>query len=81
MLGQIFLSGPLQILRAYERLASRIPDSPNLERELLAFRDQLREKKRWLPISDFAGRELDVTYLARLGLVDWSPSKGTLKAR
>ena len=81
MLGQLFLAGPLQILDALDRLKVRIPNSPVLERELIAFRDQLRAKNRWLSISDFAGREQDVVYLARLGLIDWSPQKGALKAR
>ena len=81
LLGQIFLAGPLQILRAFDRLRMRIPNSPVLESELCAFRDELRARNRWLPISDFAGRERHVDYLARLGLVDFSPRKGTLKAR
>lgn len=81
LLGQIFLAGPLQILRALDRLRMRIPNSPVLENELIAFRDQLRAKKRWLPISEFAGREQHIDFLARLGLVDFSPRKGTLKAR
>ena len=81
LLGQIFLAGPLQILSAFDRLRMRIPDAPTLEAELLTFRDQLREKNQWLPISDFSGRGQHVAYLARLGLVDFSPRKGTLKAR
>ena len=81
MLGQLFLAGPLQILRASDRWKSRIPNSPTLESELIAFRDELRTKNRWLSISDFAGRETQIAYLARLELIDWSPRKGTLKAR
>jgi len=81
LLGQIFLAGPLQILSAFDRLRMRIPNAPTLEAELLTFRDQLREKNRWLPIAGFSGREQHVAYLARLGLVDFSERKGTLKAR
>lgn len=81
MLGQLFLAGPLQILQAFDRLKLRIPNSPVREIDLAAFRDQLRAKNRWLSISEFAGREQDVVYLARMGLVDWSPRKGALKAR
>ena len=81
LLGQLFLAGPLQILGAYDRLQRRIPDSPLLENELIAFRDKLRAKNRWLPISDFTDREQQLAYLSRLGLVDFSPRKGTFKAR
>ncbi|MCE9609711.1 MAG: hypothetical protein K8R23_05835 [Chthoniobacter sp.] len=81
LLGQIFLAGPLQILGAFDKLRMRIPETPTLEAELLTFHDQLREKNRWLPISNFSGREQDVAYLVRLGLVDFSERKGTLKAR
>jgi hypothetical protein len=40
--GQLFLAGPLQVLRAIDKLRARIPSSPSLERELLALRDELR---------------------------------------
>lgn len=81
LLGQVFLAGPLQILGACTKLRERIPASPQLEAELLAFRDELRAKNRWAQISDYPGRELHVTYLSRLGLIDFSPRKGTIKAR
>ncbi len=81
LLGQIFLAGPLQVLGAFTKLRERIPPSPTLEAELLAFRDELRSRKRWVEISDYPGRELHVAYLSRLGLIDFSPRKGTMKAR
>ena len=75
-----FAIGPLQILGAFDRLRTRIPNSPVLENELIAFRDQLRARNCWLPISEFAGREQHIGYLTRLGFVDFSPRKGTFKA-
>ena len=81
ILGQIFLAGPLQILRGLEQLRARIPYSARLENELIAFRDELRTTRRWLLVSDFKDREKHIAYLARLKLVDFSPRKGTFKAR
>ena len=81
VLGQIFLAGPLRVLRAFEHWKSRIPNSPVLENELIALHGQLRAKNKWLPVSEFAGREQHIVYLARLDLIDWSPRKGTLRAR
>ena len=81
MLSQIFLAGPLRVLRAFEHWKSRIPNSPVLENELIALHGQLRAKNKWLPVSEFVGREQHIVYLARLDLIDWSPRKGTLRAR
>ena len=81
LLGQVFLAGPLHIFRAFSRLRLRIPQTNRLEAELLAFRDELRAKNRWMQVSDYPGREEHVMYLARLGLIDYSPRKGALRAR
>ncbi|HEX5791150.1 MAG TPA: hypothetical protein VFY13_08340, partial [Luteolibacter sp.] len=47
ILGQIFMSGPLLLLRARTTLAGRIPESHELEASLEAVLDHLRAINKW----------------------------------
>lgn len=80
LLSQIALSAPLQFLKAGDLLRSRITPDLGLESELESLLEKIRAKNRWHPITDYPDRRIEVMYLVRMGLADFSPRKGSLKA-
>lgn len=83
LLGQVFLAGPLFILRARTLLSSRIPGSTDLEVRLRDTLARLRAADKWQGLGDHPGLKNEILYLARMGLIDFSAFKGTprFKAR
>lgn len=76
ILGQIFMAGPLWMLRAWSLLHSRMPDSAPLESSLTLTLEELRAANKWQGIKDYPGLLEEIRYLARMGLIDFSDYKG-----
>lgn len=76
ILSQLFLAGPLWLLRAGTLWAGRIPNEPGLERRLGETLSMLRAVHKWQPITDHPDRHEEILYLARMGKIDFSAVKG-----
>ena len=79
--SQIFLGGPLSLLRAFTLLRSRIPDSPELENRVAGVLQTLRSANRWQSISEYPGQREEIFFLARMGKIDFSAAKGEPRIR
>ncbi len=80
VISQIVLAGPLQLLKAWKRYRTLIPNNGRLEADLKALLDEVRAIGRWHEISSYPGREQQVGYLIRMNKVEFSPRTGKLKA-
>ena len=83
VLSQVFLAGPLWVLKAWTLFASRIPASNELEDRLGKVLATLKAANKWQSINDYPDHCTEILYLAQMGLIDFSASKGTprIKAR
>ncbi len=77
VLSQVFLAGPLGLLRCRTLAASLVPYSQDLEDRLAETREILRAANKWQSITDYPERTIEILYLARMGLIDFSTAKGT----
>ncbi len=76
-LSQLFLAGPLLILKVATLKESLIPESAILERKLAETLSLLRDANKWQSIMDYPGLADEILYLARMKLIDFSTAKGT----
>ena len=76
MLSQIFMAGPVYLLKARTLLASRIEQNPGLEAKLEDTLTALRAANKWQGLSDYPHAKEEVLYLAQMGLIDFSAHKG-----
>lgn len=74
-LSQLFLAGPLLLLRVNTLIASLVPDDPQLQSSLADTLAVLRKINKWQAITDHPDRISDILYLARMGLIDFSTAK------
>lgn len=83
ILSQLFVAGPLLLLRAGTLLASRIAHSAELEGRLHAALMELRKANKWQSISEYPHAMPEILYLARMDLIDFSAYEGRprIKAR
>jgi hypothetical protein len=81
VLGQIFLAGPLLMLRAGTLIASRIPYHGELETRMKFALTELRRINKWQPLAEYPLMRTEILYLARMGLVDFSAHKGVAKIK
>jgi len=72
VLSQLFLGGPLLLLKACTLLSSLVPNSTDLESRLTETLSELAMAKRWQPMTDHPRRREEILYLARMGLIDFS---------
>jgi hypothetical protein len=72
MLTQLFLSGPLLLLRSLTLVSSRIPESPELSNRLQQALELLRAANKWQSLSDYPSHRTEILYLAQMGLIDFS---------
>ena len=80
LLSQLFLAGPLQLLKALQRLRSLLPKGPDMESRLTQLLGEIRNRNKWHPIGEYGVRIELVGHLIRMNKVDFSPAKGTIKA-
>ena len=76
VLSQLFLAGPLLLLRAGTLIASRLPERGRWETRLMDTLAVLRTANKWQAITDYPERTEEILFLARMGLIDFSPAKG-----
>jgi hypothetical protein len=81
VLSQIFLAGPLQALKAGYLLRSRLPTDALTEQRLMELLERVRAKGSWHGIENWVGSENDISALIRLGLVEFSSTKGRIRAK
>jgi hypothetical protein len=82
LLTQLVLGAPLGIYRSRVLLASRIPDSVDLEGRLRRVLARLREANKWEPLSAYPDIQAEIRYLARMDMISFSErhSEARLKA-
>lgn len=79
VLSQLFLSGPLLMLKSLERLKSRIPEDAGLESKLADMLEVLRRANRWQSLADYPGREREILLLRRMKQIDFSRYEGRVR--
>ena len=77
ILSQLFLAGPLLLLRAGTLIFSRVPNSPDLEERLRQTLDILKKANKWQSLTEYPQAAREILYLAQMGLIDFSAHKGT----
>lgn len=77
VLGQIFLGGPLFLLRGWKHWVQRLPDSPDLEPRLNHSLGILRAAGKWQSIEEYPDLKLEILMLALMKKIDFSAHKGT----
>lgn len=80
-ISQIALASPLQFLKAHDLIRSRIAPDRGLESTLKDLLRKIEAKDRWHPIAEYRGRETEVMYLVRMGIVEFSARKGLLRPK
>ncbi|HCN30918.1 MAG TPA: hypothetical protein DIT64_19815 [Verrucomicrobiales bacterium] len=83
MLGQVFMAGPLSILRAWTLLRSRLPVTPGLEKALEDTLAMLQAANKWQGLDEYPANKKEILHLAQMDLIDFSAFKGAprFKAR
>ncbi len=76
VLSQVFLAGPVFLLRVPTLIANLLPTTAGLEGRLLETLAILRAANKWQPITDYPNLKSEVLYLAQIGKIDFSTAKG-----
>jgi hypothetical protein len=77
VLTQLFLAGPLLLLKAWTLFSSQISHSPELEQRLGDCLAVLRSANKWQSLTDYPNMKTEILHLAQMGLIDFSAHKGT----
>lgn len=76
LLSQVFLAGPLMLLRAITHLKNRITPDESLDRALAGTLSLLEGINKWQSLSDHPGLEREILLLAKMGRIDFSNARG-----
>jgi hypothetical protein len=76
----VMFTGPQWLCTAVARILARLPQNTDLDERLAQALERLRASTKWQPAEHYADHAEEVGALIRLGLVDFSVSKGRLKA-
>ncbi|MBN8422053.1 MAG: hypothetical protein J0L73_24265 [Verrucomicrobia bacterium] len=79
VLSQLFLSGPLLMLKSLERLKSLIQEEAGLESKLAEMLEVLRVANKWQGLADHPGREREIWLLGRMKQIDFSQYEGNVR--
>jgi len=77
VLSQIFLGGPLFVLRGIRHFQQLLPNEAGLEQKLHQMLGILRKANKWQPITEYPGQEREILMLAQMKQIDFSAHKGT----
>lgn len=80
LLTTLFLAAPIQLLKAYDHFQSRISLDDALEERMLDLLSQLQAINKWQDFNTHPGVERELIFLIKMGKVQYSPTKGTIKA-
>ncbi len=75
MLSQIFLAGPIQLMKAIGRFRSLIPYSDTLKARIQRQLEKIETAKKWQDLSEYRDNALETLYLIRMNKVQYSPRK------
>ena len=78
VLSQIFLAGPLQMIKCQRCFRSRIAKAPGLEPRLIALQKKVESRPKRHLLSEYPGQESDIFMLARMDRIAFSARKGTV---
>ena len=81
VLSQLFLSGPLQLMKGISKFRSLIKPDAAFEARLVEMLGQVRLKKTWHPVVTYAGREKELSALISMDRLEYSPRKGTVRTK
>jgi hypothetical protein len=81
MLSQIFLGGPLMILRAIKYLRERLPNPPGIDLRLQHTLHTLQKANRWQSITEYPEFKHEILMLAQMRKIDSSSHKGPLRIK
>ena len=76
VLSQVFLAGPMGLLKSRTLWQSRIPHDTGLERRLEATLSMLRQINKWQPMTEHPDHHQEILLLARMWKIDFSAIKG-----
>lgn len=78
LLSQVFLAGPLQLIKCMRCFRSRLEAQLGLENRLLELQKEVESRPKRHPLSEYLGRESDIFLLARMDRIAFSARKGTV---
>ncbi len=81
LVSQIALGAPLHLFKGLQELRFRVPESDAFEQRMNGLLDSIVSKKRWHSIAPYRELSSEFACLIRLDAVDFSPRKGSVKAR
>lgn len=76
LLSQVFLAGPLMLLRAITHFRNRITPDELLDQALARTLAMLKGINKWQSLPDHPGLEREILLLARMGRIDFSSARG-----
>jgi multisubunit Na+/H+ antiporter MnhB subunit len=77
VLSQVFLGGPLLLLRGMRHFQQLIPNEAVLEQKLHHILGILRKANKWQSITEYPEERREILMLAQLKQIDFSAHKGT----
>ncbi|CAN5566159.1 hypothetical protein BH09VER1_BH09VER1_48330 [soil metagenome] len=81
MLGQLFLAGPLMVLRSLQHFRNRIASEPGLEERLAEVLTALRQLKQWEDLRHHPQEQREILLLAQMRQIDFSALRGEPRFR
>ena len=79
LISQICLGAPLLALNTITHFRQWISKEEGLEQRLSDTLGYLQRINKWQAISDYPGQEREILLLARMGEIDYSTAKGTMR--
>lgn len=79
-LSQVFMAGPLQVLKGVAMLRSLLPASGDLEARMLRLLEEMRAVSGWQDARKYADHGEELGALIRCGAIEFSATKGRVKA-
>lgn len=76
VIGQIFLSGPVSVLKSWTLWKSIIPNDAVLEGRLKVTLEILKSASKWQSIDAYPNHKKEILYLAQMNLIDFSSYHG-----
>jgi hypothetical protein len=81
LLSQVFLGAPLLALQSLIHLRNRVSGDGQLEERLRAALEKVQQANKWQSLAAYLDSEKEILLLAKMGKIDFSPSKGTVRSK
>ena len=76
----LFLSAPMQMIKAYEHFQAVIPLDSQLEQRMIQLLAEIQSTNKWQDFNAHPGHERELIFLIKMGKVEYSPQKGRIRA-